>query len=108
MCSEKTDIPIVPLASQFYSEMGMSTCFVRLDRRATKGRILHCSSKSKGGRKKREMSHDEGGNDFSVSTIDQWNAIIGFPWGRLLHIGVSARWDTEETGQQLVNSKLAE
>lgn len=108
MCSGKTDIPIVPLASQFYSEMGMSACFVRLDRRATKGRILHRSSKSKGGRKKREMSHGEGGNDFSVSTIDQWNAIIGFPWGRLRHIGVSARWDTEETGQQLVNSKLTE
>lgn len=74
----------------------MSTCFVRSDRRATKGRILHHSSESKGGRKKRELSHGEGGNDFSVSTIDQWHAITGFPWASLGHIGVSGRWDTDE------------
>lgn len=96
MCSEKTDILIVPLASQFYSEIDMSTCFVRSDRRATKGRILHHSSESKGGRKKRELSHGEGGNDFSVSTIDQWHAITGFPWASLGHIWVSGRWDTDE------------
>lgn len=87
----------------------MSTCFVRSDRRATKGRILHHSSESKGGRKKRELSHGEGGNDFSVSTIDQWQLING-SHGQAsdtlgsLEDGILMR----ETGQQLVNSKLSE